>query len=41
MGAQPIRDAGLPLRSGGAVGDRGRAAYRSQGKQATENSLGD
>lgn len=33
MGAQPIRHAGLPLRPGGAVGDRGRALTGKTGKK--------
>lgn len=28
-----IRCTGLPLRPGGAAGDKGRAAHRSQGKE--------
>lgn len=39
MGAQPIRCTGLPLRLGGATGDKGRAAYNSQEKQAKKKKL--
>lgn len=34
-----IRCTGLPLRPGGAAGDKGRAAHRSQGKEARKKKI--